>query len=84
VNRRKTFIFSLTRSGSAKTKKGKQSDCVGQQYIGSIGKNENGQVAVTAALSAGDFIVLWRWSFSCLRIGRMTFSEEKIAAHNQE
>lgn len=36
-------------------KKGKQSACVGQQYIGSIGKNDNGQVAVTAALSAGDF-----------------------------
>lgn len=36
-------------------KKGKKSACVGQQYIGSIGKNDNGQVAVTAALSAGDF-----------------------------
>ena len=36
-------------------KKGKHSACVGHQYIGSIGKNDNGQVAVTAALSAGDF-----------------------------
>jgi SRSO17 transposase len=36
-------------------KKGKHSACVGQQYIGSIGKNDNGQVAVTGALSAGDF-----------------------------
>lgn len=36
-------------------KKGKHSACVGQQYIGSIGKNDNGQVAVTAALSAQDF-----------------------------
>jgi SRSO17 transposase len=36
-------------------KKGKHSACVGQQYIGSIGKNDNGQVAVTAALSSKDF-----------------------------
>ena len=36
-------------------KKGKHSACVGQQYIGSIGKNDNGQVAVTAALSSQDF-----------------------------
>jgi len=36
-------------------KKGKHSACVGQQYLGCIGKNDNGQVAVTAALSAGDF-----------------------------
>lgn len=36
-------------------KKGKHSACVGNQYIGSIGKNDNGQVAVTGALSAGDF-----------------------------
>jgi SRSO17 transposase len=36
-------------------KKGKHSACVGHQYIGSIGKNDNGQVAVTAALSAGNF-----------------------------
>ena len=36
-------------------KKGKHSACVGQQYLGCIGKSDNGQVAVTAALSAGDF-----------------------------
>ena len=36
-------------------KKGKRSACVGHQYLGCIGKNDNGQVAVTAALSAGDF-----------------------------
>jgi len=36
-------------------KKGKHSACVGHQYIGSIGKNDNGQVAVTAALNAGNF-----------------------------
>ena len=36
-------------------KKGKYSACVGQQYLGCIGKSDNGQVAVTAALSAGDF-----------------------------
>jgi SRSO17 transposase len=36
-------------------KKGKHSACVGQQYLGCIGKNDNGQVAVTAALSGGDF-----------------------------
>lgn len=35
-------------------KKGKHSACVGHQYIGSIGKDDNGQVAVTAALSVGD------------------------------
>jgi len=35
-------------------KKGKHSACVGQQYLGCIGKNDNGQVAVAAALSAGD------------------------------
>lgn len=36
-------------------KKGDQSACVGQQYLGSIGKNDNGQVAVTAALSSEAF-----------------------------
>jgi SRSO17 transposase len=36
-------------------KKGKQSACVGSQYLGCIGKNDNGQVAVVAALSAGEF-----------------------------
>ena len=36
-------------------KKGKHSACVGHQYLGCIGKNDNGQVAVTTALSAGDF-----------------------------
>ena len=36
-------------------KKGNHSACVGQQYLGCIGKSDNGQVAVTAALSAGDF-----------------------------
>ena len=36
-------------------KKGKHSACVGHQYIGSIGKNDNGQVAVTAALSSKEF-----------------------------
>lgn len=36
-------------------KKGKHSACVGHQYIGSIGKNDNGQVAVAAALSAGEY-----------------------------
>lgn len=36
-------------------KKGRHSACVGQQYLGCIGKSDNGQVAVTAALSAGDF-----------------------------
>lgn len=36
-------------------KKGDYSACVGNQYIGSIGKNDNGQVAVTAGLSAETF-----------------------------
>ena len=36
-------------------KKGKHSACVGHQYIGSIGKNDNGQVAVAVGLSAGNF-----------------------------
>lgn len=36
-------------------KKGIHSACVGQQYMGSIGKNDNGQVAVTAALSSKEF-----------------------------
>lgn len=36
-------------------KKGNQSACVGQQYIGSIGKNDNGQVAVAAGLSSTEF-----------------------------
>lgn len=35
-------------------KKGKHSACVGNQYLGCIGKNDNGQVAVAAALNAGD------------------------------
>lgn len=36
-------------------KKGKHSACVGHQYLGCIGKNDNGQVAVAVGLSAGDF-----------------------------
>jgi len=36
-------------------KKGNYSACVGNQYIGSIGKNDNGQVAVTAGLSSEAF-----------------------------
>lgn len=36
-------------------KKGNRPACVAQQYIGSIGKNDNGQVAVTAGLSSEDF-----------------------------
>ena len=36
-------------------KKGKHSACVGRQYLGSIGKHDNGQVAVASALSAGEF-----------------------------
>ncbi len=36
-------------------KKGKYSACVSNQYLGCIGKNDNGQVAVTAALSTGEF-----------------------------
>lgn len=35
-------------------KKGRHSACVGNQYLGCIGKNDNGQVAVVAALNAGD------------------------------
>lgn len=34
-------------------KKGKHSACVGRQYIGSIGKHDNGQVAVVGVLSQG-------------------------------
>lgn len=33
-------------------KKGKHSACVGRQYLGCIGKHDNGQVAVVAGLSA--------------------------------
>lgn len=36
-------------------KKGKYSACVGRQYLGCIGKHDNGQVAVAAALSAHTF-----------------------------
>ncbi len=36
-------------------KKGKNSACVGRQYLGCIGKHDNGQVAVVAALSSQDF-----------------------------
>jgi len=36
-------------------KKGTHSACVGHQYIGSIGKHDNGQVAVTAAVSSEEF-----------------------------
>ena len=38
-------------------KKGKHSACVGKQYLGCIGKQDNGQVAVTAALSSAEFYV---------------------------
>lgn len=34
-------------------KKGKYSACVGRQYLGCLGKQDNGQVAVVAGLSAG-------------------------------
>ena len=34
-------------------KKGKYSACVGRQYLGCIGKHDNGQVAVVAGLSTG-------------------------------
>ena len=34
-------------------KKGKHSACVGRQYLGCIGKQDNGQVAVVAGLSQG-------------------------------
>lgn len=34
-------------------KKGKHSACVGRQYLGCIGKHDNGQVAVVAGLSQG-------------------------------
>jgi SRSO17 transposase len=36
-------------------KKGKNSACVGRQYLGCIGKNDNGQVAVVAGLSQDEF-----------------------------
>lgn len=36
-------------------KKGKESACVSRQYLGCIGKSDNGQVAVVAALNSGDF-----------------------------
>jgi SRSO17 transposase len=35
-------------------KKGKSSACVARQYLGSIGKQDNGQVAVVAGLAQGD------------------------------
>lgn len=35
-------------------KKGRMSACVGRQYLGCIGKTENGQVAVAAGLSQGE------------------------------
>lgn len=35
-------------------KKGKYSACVGRQYLGCIGKHDNGQVAVVGGLSAGN------------------------------
>lgn len=38
-------------------KKGKASACVGRQYLGCIGKHDNGQVAVVAALNSEDFYV---------------------------
>lgn len=38
-------------------KKGKMSACVGRQYLGCIGKTDNGQVAVSAGLSQGRHFV---------------------------
>ena len=35
-------------------KKGRHSACVGRQYLGCLGKQDNGQVAVVAGLSAGN------------------------------
>lgn len=36
-------------------KKGDNSACVGRQYLGCIGKHDNGQVGVTAALNSEDY-----------------------------
>jgi len=36
-------------------KKGKKSACVGRQYLGCIGKQDNGQVAVVSGLSQGHY-----------------------------
>jgi SRSO17 transposase len=36
-------------------KKGRHSACVGRQYLGCIGKHDNGQVAVVAGLSSGKY-----------------------------
>ena len=39
-------------------KKGKKSACVGRQWLGSIGKQDNGQVAVAAVLCCGELYSL--------------------------
>lgn len=56
LNARKDPVYLLIDEVGFR-KKGKHSACVGKQYLGCIGKQDNGQVAVTAALSSGNFYV---------------------------
>ena len=51
MNDREPVAFLIDEVGFRK--KGKHSACVGRQYLGSIGKQDNGQVAVVGGLSQG-------------------------------
>jgi SRSO17 transposase len=51
MNRQEAIGFLIDEVGFRK--KGKHSACVGRQYLGSIGKHDNGQVAVVGGLSQG-------------------------------
>lgn len=51
MNDREPVAFLIDEVGFRK--KGKYSACVGRQYLGSIGKQDNGQVAVVGGLSQG-------------------------------
>lgn len=45
-------------------KKGVKSACVGRQWLGSIGKQDNGQVAVAAVLCCGElYSLVNQWLF---------------------
>lgn len=54
MNKKKIYIL-IDEVGFRK--KGENSACVGRQYLGCIGKHDNGQVGVVAALNSEDFYV---------------------------